>query len=91
MENRIKIIVFYILGVLLIGLYLYMDSSAELWAFVEKADRVRTDAGFTMYVTVGIIQFTALVAGVTIIATLTFHLVKELLKKKETVKPKGLV
>ena len=59
-KKTFKIIGLYIIGLLCLGLFFYMDNSQDLSAFLKKADRFRTDWGFGFYAIIGLIKMTSL-------------------------------
>ncbi|SMO92832.1 hypothetical protein SAMN06265379_1176 [Saccharicrinis carchari] len=81
LKRTYKIIGFYIIGLLCLGLFIYMDNSQELDDFLKKADRVRTDWGFGFYSIVGLIKMASLISGVAIPLILTIMLIRQKLKK----------
>lgn len=81
LKRTFKIISLYIIGLLCLGLFFYMDNSQELGDFLKKADRFRTDWGFGFYVIVGLIKMISLIIGVTIPLVLTIMLIRQKIKK----------
>jgi len=83
LKRTFKIFGLYIIGLLCLGLFIYMDNSKELIDFLKKADGVRTDWGFGFYAIVGLIKMGSLISGVTIPVVLSIMLIRQKLKKKD--------
>lgn len=83
LKKIFKIIGLYIIGLLCLGLFIYMDNSHELNGFLKKADRVRTGWGFGFYAIVGLIKMVSLVSGVAIPLILTIMLIRQRMKKND--------
>jgi len=81
LNRSLKIVCFYVLSALCLGLFLYMENSQDLREFLKKADRVRADWGFGFYVSVGIIKMVSLTVGVATPLILTAFLIKHKLQK----------
>jgi hypothetical protein len=76
-NKKVKIVAWYLLSLLLLYFYWYMENSTELYDFLQKADRARVDWAFEFYAWVGLVQYTCLVAGVLIPIILTGFLIRE--------------
>lgn len=81
LKRTFKIIGLYIIGLLCLGLFFYMDNSQELSEFLKKAERFKTDWGFGFYAIVGLIKMISLISGVTIPLILTIMLIRQKIKK----------
>lgn len=81
LKRTVKIIGLYIIGLLCLGLFFYMDNSQDLGDFLKKADRFRADWGFGFYAIVGLIKMVSLISGVTIPLVLTILLIRQKIKK----------
>lgn len=82
MTFNLKIIILFLLGFVLLGLYLYLGRSPELNELLQKAERARTDWAFGIYVTIGLAKLASLIAGISIPLILTFLLVKRNIENK---------
>ncbi|MEI6347770.1 MAG: hypothetical protein WCP69_07485 [Bacteroidota bacterium] len=80
-NKTFEIIGLYILGLIFLGLFIYIDNSQELNDFLKKADRFRTDWGFGLYVIIGLIKMVSLISGVAIPLILTIKLIRQKRKK----------
>ncbi len=81
LKRTFKIIGLYVISLLCIGLFIYMDNSQALNDFLKKADRVRTDWSFGFYAFVGLIKMGLIISGVIIPLILTIMLIRQRLKK----------
>ena len=72
---RLKVIGYYLLSIIFLGIYYYMDNSKSLNEFLVRADEYRTDWGFGFYASVGIIKFVLLILGFSIPIILTAQLI----------------
>jgi len=81
LKRTFKIIGLYIIGLLCLGLFFYLNNSQDLSDFVKKADRFRTDWGFGFYAIIGLIKMASLISGVTISLVLTIMLIRQKIKK----------
>lgn len=76
-----KIVGFYIIGLICLFSFFYIDNSENLENFLKKADNFRTDLGFGFYAIIGFIKLTLLIAGISIPIILTFMLIRQKIKK----------
>lgn len=81
MNKTFKILGLYVLGILCLGLFFYIDNSQELSEFLEKADRFRTDLGFGFYTMIGLVKLVSLIAGIAIPLMLTIMIIRQKLRK----------
>lgn len=81
MNKTFKILGLYVLGILCLGLFFYIDNSQELSEFLEKADRFRTDWGFGFYTMIGLVKLVSLIAGIAIPLMLTIMIIRQKLRK----------
>lgn len=81
MNKAFKILGLYVLGILCLGLFFYIDNSQELSEFLEKADRFRTDWGFGFYTIIGLVKLVSLIAGIAIPLMLTIMIIRQKLRK----------
>lgn len=82
MTNRknYKIIRLYIISLICIVGYIFLDNSNIISELVENSNKGR-DSGFIMFIFTGIVKYGLLVIGVGIIIILSFLLIKEKLVK----------
>ena len=76
-----KIISLYVIGLLCLGLFIYIENSKELIDFLKKADRYRVDWGLGFYSIVGLIKMVSLISGVTILIVPTIMIIRNKIKK----------
>ena len=81
LKRTSKIISLYVIGLLCLGVFFYMDNSKELSDFLNKADRFRTDWGFGFYAIAGLIKMVSLISGVLIPLVLTIMIKRQKLRK----------
>lgn len=81
LKMTFKIIGLYGIGLLCLGIFIYMDNSQELNDFLRKAERVRTDWSFGFHAIVRLIKMASLISGVTIPLILTIMLIRQRIKK----------
>lgn len=76
-NQKVKILALYILSLVMLAVYWYMDNSTTLNNFLKKANRVRTDSGFGFYVIVGLVKYGLMVAGILTPIILTIFLIRK--------------
>ena len=82
MSKRIKIIRGYVLAIVFLYSYYWIETSSSVQEFVEKSKNGRIDWAFGIASVIGIAQFALLIAGISIIVILTFFLIKTRIKRE---------
>jgi len=75
-KRILKIISFYLIGLLCIACYYWLDNSSLIPELVEKADKYRY-SGFPIFLITGLFKYGLLVSGLGIIIMLSFLLIKK--------------
>ena len=75
-KRNFKIIRLYIIGILCIGLFFYLEKSDLIPNLVEKMDKLRYK-GFPTFFLTGLLKYGLLIVGVSIIMILSFLLIRE--------------
>lgn len=80
LNRKQKVVSLYLVSIVFIAAYWFMENSSKLNDFLESAHRARVDWGFGFYAIIGFIKFGLLTAGIAILITLTTTLI---VKKKQ--------
>lgn len=73
---------FYALGVICLVLFFVMEHTSALSQLLEKTERVRIDWSFGFNVFIGLIRFSLVVSGISLLVLPTYFLLKKKYSKK---------
>ena len=79
-KKNLKIVRLYIIGLICIVSYFFLENSSVIPDLVEKMSKFRYD-GFPTFFLTGLLKYGLLVVGIGIIIILTFLLIREKTKK----------
>ena len=79
----VKAVILYLIGLGLIGSFILMQRSAVIAHYLEGARRYRTDTGFAFYAIVGLVEYGTLVAGLSVLTSVTIVLLRRRSKGAE--------
>ena len=79
-KKNLKIVRLYVIGLLCIVSYFFLENSSVISDLVEKMSKLRYD-GFPTFFLTGLLKYGLLLVGIGIIIILTFLLIRERTKK----------
>ena len=79
-KKNLKIVRLYIIGLICIVSYFFLENSNLIPNLVEKMSKFRYD-GFPTFFLTGLLKYGLLIVGIGIIIILTFMLIRERTKK----------
>jgi hypothetical protein len=80
-KRNLKIVRLYIISLLCIAFYFYLEISSIISELVEFSNRLRYN-GFGTFFLTGLLKYGLLIIGISMIIITTFMLIKEKVRKK---------